>query len=80
MPMQHSIHHKVTLAPIHWSVIIKVVLTVCAAVFVFCLVWYAAVVVVPAYNRAQADRAFESAEVQFLVARVYQIQTFIHLH
>jgi hypothetical protein len=34
----------------------------------------------PAYNRAQAERAFESAEVQFLVTRVGQIQTFIHFH
>jgi hypothetical protein len=73
-------HHKVTLAPIRWGVIIKVVFAVCAAVFVLFLVWYAAVLVVPAYNRAQADRAFESAEVRFLMARIYQIQTFIHLH
>jgi hypothetical protein len=38
------------------------------------------IIIVPAYNRAQKQRAFESAEVQFLVARAYQIEMFIHLH
>jgi hypothetical protein len=77
--MQHSIHQE-KLAHIHWVVVIKVVLAVCAAVFVSFVVWYVASVMLPAYNRAQAERAFESAEVQFLVTRVGQIQTFIHFH
>jgi uncharacterized membrane protein len=77
--MQPSVHQE-KLTPIRWGVIIKVVLAVCAAVFVVFLVWYVSSVMIPAHNRAQQQRAFESAELQFLVARVYQIQTFIHLH
>ena len=77
--MQHSVHQEKR-AHIRWVVVIKVVLAVCAAVFVSFVVWYVASVMLPAYNRAQAERAFESAEVQFLVTRVGQIQTFIHFH
>ena len=77
--MQHSVHQE-KLTHIRWGVVIKVVLTVCAAVLGVFVVWYAEAVMVPAHNRAQQHRAFESAEVQFLVARVGQIQTFIHFH
>ena len=77
--MQHSVHQQ-KLTPIRWGVIIKIVLAVCAAVFVVFVVWYVVAVMVPAYNRAQKESAFESAEIQFLVTRLGQIQTFIHFH
>ena len=77
--MQHSVRQE-KFAHIRWGVVIKVVLVVCAAVFASFVVWYVAAVMVPAYNRAQKESAFESAEIQFLVTRLGQIQTFIHFH
>jgi hypothetical protein len=60
-------------------VVVRVVLVAAAVFLVSVAVWYEIVIALPVRRRAGQERALESVELQRLVARVVEIERFIHM-
>ena len=80
MLLHHATPHRKNPLLLRLGVVIRATLAVCVAGLIAIAQWYVVAIALPAYNSAREQHAFESAEGQFLVARVGQIQTFIHFH
>ena len=77
--MQQHFRHNEKAAPIRWGVVVRAVLAACAVALVVFAAWYALAIALPVHRRAEQERAFESVELQRLIARVVEIERFIHL-